>query len=89
VDTPADTRKTSNKVGEPFTFVSDVDGGLMDAFDLRHVGGGPGGDIARSASVLVDNNGQVLWMRVAENYRVRPAPEEVISAVKAALEPKP
>ena len=59
----------------------------MDLLGLRHKGGDPqGGDIARSASVLVDAGGTILWSSVADNYRVRPNPDEVLVAVRSAME---
>ena len=48
---------------------------------MRHRGAGmDGGDIAQSASFLIDAEGRVAWLRVADNYRVRPRPEEILAA---------
>lgn len=66
--------------------LADTNGDLMDALGLRHQGAGPGGtDVARSASLLFDSEGRLLWMEVTENYRVRPQPEHVLAEVRRAL----
>lgn len=82
VDGPADLERMRRAAGAEFTFLSDTEGRLMDRFGLRHRGGGAdGADIAQSASFLFDAEGRVAWYRVAENYRVRPHPDEVLRAV--------
>ena len=71
-----------------YELISDPKGQLMDLFGLRHPAGGPGGiDIARSGSVLLDSGGRVLWYAVAENYRIRSTPAEVLKGVDAVLAP--
>ena len=40
------------------------------------------GDIAQSASFLIDAEGRVVWLRVADNYRVRPEPETFLRALE-------
>ena len=66
--------------GAEFEFVSDPEGVLLDLFGVRHQGGMPGVDIAQSASFLLDRQGKLVWNRVAENYRVRPRPAEILAA---------
>ena len=80
-------RATANKLNLKFPLVSDKDGKLMDLFGIRHEGAHPvdGSDIPRSASILLGADGTILWMHVASNYRVRPKPETVLSAIKLAV----
>jgi peroxiredoxin len=70
-----------DSAGAEFDFLSDPDGEMLDFFGVRHPGGAiEGGDIAQSASFLLDRTGRLLWSRVAENYRVRPRPAEILAA---------
>ncbi len=78
--------KVKRQAGLNFSVLSDENGKLIDIMGLRHVNGSPvGGDIARSASVLVKKDGAILWSAVAENYRVRPNPEHILKRVKEVL----
>lgn len=75
-----------SSAGAEFDFLSDPEGVLLDLFGIRHQGGGPGGvDIAQSASFLLDPEGRLVWQRVAENYRVRPRPADILEAVDELL----
>jgi peroxiredoxin len=68
--------------GADFTFLSDPEGRLLDLLDVRHAGGrADGADIAQSATFLLAPDGEVLWSRLAVNYRQRPKPGEVLEAV--------
>jgi len=67
-----------------FPILSDPELRAIDAYRLRHAGGGPdGADIAHSASVLIDRDGVVRWTYVTQNFRVRPTPDDVLHAVDA------
>ncbi len=67
--------------GAELEFLSDPEGRLLDLFGVRHVGARyDGADVAHSASFLLDAGGRVAWSRVAENYRVRPRPSEILAA---------
>ncbi len=69
-----------------YSIYSDPKGKLMDLIGVRHKHGRvDGADIARATSVLFDAQGEILWMHVAENYRVRPKPEEVLRAADEAM----
>lgn len=70
-----------SSAGAEFDFLSDPEGRLLDILGLRHENGGPTGDIAQSASFLLDRDGRVTWFRVAETYRVRPRPDEILAEV--------
>ena len=56
---------------------------LLDALNIRHRGGGPGGaDIAFPAAVLVDRDGIVRWSFRSDTYRQRARPEDVFRAIE-------
>ena len=81
VETSAELTRTA---GLDYPILSDPDLKTIDAYGLRHRGGGPDGhDIAHSASVLVDRDGIVRWTFVTRNVRVRPLPSDVLAAVDA------
>ena len=83
VDEPTELAKVKRNLKLEYNMVSDAEGHLMDSFNLRHVNGSPmGGDIARSATVLLNSEGKVVWKKVADNYRVRPNHGETLLAVK-------
>lgn len=72
--------------GATFPFLSDPAAELIDLFDIRHGGGRvDGADIAQSATFLLDSDGTVLWRRIAENYRQRPEPAEILAAIDETL----
>jgi len=84
VDPPETNADLARDAGLDFPILSDPDLHIVDAYGLRHVGGGPDGrDIARSASVLVDGAGIVRWTSVTRNFRVRPMPADVLTAIDA------
>ncbi len=54
---------------------------VIDAFGLRHVNGGIGGDVARPATFVLDRDGRIAWRRVTDNWRVRPRPTELLEVL--------
>ena len=82
VETNAQLRRDA---GLDFSILSDPDLHTIDAYGLRHPDGHDGGDIALSASVLLDANGIVRWSHVSRNFRVRPLPADVLAAVDALV----
>lgn len=75
------------------TMLSDRDLAVTDAFGLRNqaIHSGPIGEDAAEAlpvpaTLLLDKNGMVLWMDVAENYQRRQGPEVVLAALRAYLD---
>ena len=65
---------------------------MTDAFGLRNQGahsGNPRDEIEAlpvPASLLVDAEGKVLWIDVAENYQRRSGPEVVLAALREHLD---
>ena len=57
-------------------------------YGLLHRGGGRRGiDVPRPATIVIDRDGIVRWLSIAENYQVRPDPADVARAIRA-LEPR-
>lgn len=82
---PSETNATlARQVDLTYPLLADPTLQAIDAYGLRHSGGGPdGGDIAHSASVLIDAEGVVRWTSVTDNFRRRPTPATVLAAVDA------
>ena len=65
---------------------------VTDAFGLRNQGthsGNPRDEIEAlpvPTSLLVDGDGRVLWMDVAENYQRRSGPAVVLAALRRHLD---
>ena len=75
------------------TMLSDRDLRVTDAFGLRNqlTHSGPTGEDAAEAlpvptTMLVDENGKVLWLEHADNYQWRSGPEVVLAAIQAHLD---
>lgn len=72
--------------------LSDFDLKVTDAFGLRNTlyHSAPPGDEQEAlpvpATLLVDRDGKVLWMDVAENYQRRSGPEVVLAALEKHLD---
>jgi peroxiredoxin len=84
VDPVATNAQLARDAGLEFPLLADPDLRTIDAYGLRHARGGPdGGDIAHSASVLIDADGVVRWVFVTRNFRVRPTVPDVLAAAAA------
>ena len=68
------------QLGLSYRILADVDRRVISAYDLRHAAG-PSGDIAHSATFVIDKDGVVRWRNLTQNYRIRPRPEEVVAHV--------
>ena len=72
--------------------LSDFDLKVTDAFGLRNTlfHSAPPGDEQEAlpvpATLLVDRDGKVLWMDLAENYQRRSGPEVVLAALQKYLD---
>ena len=84
VDPPDVNATLARQVGLTYPILADPTLAAIDAYGLRHPGGGPDGhDIAHSASVLIDADGIVRWTSVTDNVRRRSTPATVLAAVDA------
>jgi peroxiredoxin len=83
VDPPEVSKRLKQKLGASFTFLSDADGVLLDALNIRHENANAeGGDIAYPTAVLVDGQGIVRWTFQSDTYRQRARPEEIFAALE-------
>ena len=82
-DTPEENHQLRHSANLDFRLLSDADGQAMDAFGLRHEGGGVyGEDIARPGVFILNRDGQIVWRLLTDNWRVRVRPETVIEQLK-------
>jgi peroxiredoxin len=89
VDPPETNAQLARDAGLEYPILSDPDLRTIDAYGLRHAGGGPDGhDIAHPATVLVDGSGVVRWTSVTWNVRVRPIASDVLAAVDTLTPPR-
>jgi len=78
VDPVAQNAAVVTQLGLSFPVLADTQRRVVDAYDLRHDQGAPGG-IARPATFVIDRDGIVRWRNLAESYRVRPSAAVVVS----------
>jgi peroxiredoxin len=83
VDPPEVSEALRRRLHIDFTFLSDPDGIVLDALNIRHRKARmqDGGDIAFPTQVLVDRDGIVRWTYTSESYRVRARPEDVFAEI--------
>lgn len=67
-----------------FSILSDPDLEAIKTFGIVHEGGMMGKDIARPAVFVFDAQGEVIWKKLPENYRIRVRPEEILEELNAA-----
>ena len=91
-DHPEEIRMGRRVHGLQATMLSDRTLAVTEAFGLRNQGahsGNPRDEIEAlpiPTSLLVDANGEVLWMDVSDNYQRRSGPEVVLAALRAHLD---
>lgn len=83
VDEPSHSRQAAERLDLMFPLLSDQESTVIDAYGLVHPGGGPGGvDTTIPAQFLIDQNGRVLWRRIAGALQDRASPEEILTVVR-------
>jgi peroxiredoxin len=66
-----------------YRFLTDRDLTVTRRYGLVHAGGGhKGQDVPRPTTVVIDRQGIVRWLSLADNIQVRPDPEDVARAVR-------
>lgn len=85
VDPPARSRRVVEQNDLDFAILADTERTVVSDYGLLHREGGPTGDIAIPAHVLVDREGQIAWRYVAPRLFNRPSPAEVLENVRDAL----
>ena len=82
VDPPEVTREHTEKMGYTFRFLCDPEAAAIKQLDLLHEGGGmEAPDISRPAEFLIDPQGTVRWVNLAENWRIRLRPEDILHII--------
>lgn len=81
VDPVQQNAEVVNQLGLSYRIVSDPEMRVIDAYDLHHTEGGPSGDVARSATFVLDKDGIVRWRDLTDNFRLRPHAEDVLAEV--------
>jgi len=85
VDTTEESARLASKLGLEFPILSDVEQRAIHDWGVVHEGGKPGGGaIARPAIFLVEPDGRISWRELAENWRVRVRPEELLEVLGAS-----
>jgi len=83
-DTNERSQDLAERLKARYRFLADRDLAVTRRYGLLHPRGGPGGDdVPAPATIVLDRDGIVRWLTVADNYQVRPDPAEVARAVRA------
>jgi peroxiredoxin len=78
------SQELARGLGLGYRFVADRDLAVTRRYGLVHAGGGQGGeDVPRPATVVLDREGVVRWLSLADHVQVRPDPADVLRAVRA------
>src|SRR5256885_9136617 len=85
-DSNARSQELAERLRARYRFLADGDLAVTKRFGLLHAGGGhKGQDVPAPATIVVDRDGIVRWLSVADNFQVRPDPAEVARAVRLAV----
>lgn len=69
-----------------FPILCDTERKVIDAYGLRHKGGGlDGSDIAIPAHVLIDKDGKILSRHVSKRPQDRLDPQRLVATVRALI----
>ncbi len=67
-----------------YRFLTDRDLTVTRRYGLVHArGGNKGQDVPRPTTVVIDRQGIVRWLSLADNIQLRPEPGDVARAVRA------
>ena len=83
VDPVEKNRKVVDHYGLVFPVLADTELAAIDAYGVRHPGGGLDGDVARPAVFVIDRQGRIAWQDLTENWRIRVDPERVLEQLAA------
>ncbi len=71
------------KTGLNISLLSDSNREVIAKYGLLHPKGGyTGEDVSRPATLIVDKEGIVRWIRASTNLMVRPDPQEILEILK-------
>ncbi|PYN78127.1 MAG: hypothetical protein DMD96_21705 [Candidatus Rokuibacteriota bacterium] len=78
------SQELADRLKARYRFLTDGDLALTRRYGLVHARGGPNGeDVPIPTTVVIDRHGIVRWLKLADNYQVRPDPTDVARAVRA------
>ena len=80
--------RASTKVGKNFVFLSDPDGRLAASYAGTYSEGRMKG-ILKPGTVVVGRGGKIVYGISDEDYKVRPAAQAVLAAVRTAMQKTP
>ncbi len=82
-DSPKSLAVYKQKTGLNIIFLSDSDREVITKYGLLHLKGGyVGEDVSRPATLIVDKESKVRWIRASTNLMVRPDPQEILEILR-------
>jgi len=82
-DPNATSQELADRLKARYRFLTDGDLALTRRYGLVHARGGPNGqDVPIPTTVVIDRHGIVRWLKLADNYQVRPDSADVARAVR-------
>ena len=83
-DTNERSQELAERLKARYRFLADRDLAVAKRYGLVHARGGPSGeDVPVPATIVLDREGTVRWLTVADNYQIRPDPADVSRAARA------
>lgn len=80
VDSPEHNALLKKRLGAGYEFLSDANGGLLDALGIHHRHW-PAMDSVIPTQYLLDRAGKICWLYRADTWRIRPHPGEALQAI--------
>jgi len=77
VDPPATSAELAKKLGVTFPLLSDESLATIRAFGVEDMENG----ISWPAIFVVDKNGKILWRSLAQTYKIRAMPKQILEAL--------
>ena len=78
------SQELAERLKARYRFLADRNLAVTKRYGLLHARGGPNGrDVRAPATIVLDRDGTVRWLTVADNYQVRPDPADVTRAARA------
>jgi peroxiredoxin len=82
-DSPKSLAAYRQKTGLGVILLSDSNREVITSYGLLHPRGGyEGEDVSRPATLIVDKEGIVRWIRASTNLMVRPDPQEILEILQ-------
>jgi peroxiredoxin len=82
-DSPKSLSAYKQKTGLNLIFLSDPKREVITRYGLLHPKSGyEGEDVSRPATLIIDKEGTVRWIRASTNLMVRPDPQEILGVLR-------